>query len=185
MYFTLYYRGDLKPNGKASDKHPIRQHFHTQLKELWQQLPLSNFTRLLAPPHDVGEISLIRAKHGFNFAPLVAESVGLVAELDVLMLWPAAPGHIISSGGDLDNRLKTLFDALKVPGEPNALPPGTVPTANQDPFYCLVEDDSLITRVGVETDRLLEAGVGRSEVVVTIRVTTRQLRVHAMTIGLA
>lgn len=115
-----------------------------------------------------------RPKHGFNFAPLVAESVGLTAELDILLLWPASPGKIITSGGDIDNRIKTLLDALKLPSEPTALPPNTMPQPGEEPFFCLLEDDSLITRINVETDRLLEPVRTSSEVDLTIRVRTRQ-----------
>jgi len=186
MEFTLYYRGDLKSNGRPTDKHAIRSHFHTQLKQLWSHPPLNSFVRLLDP--DVGDFHLIRPTHGFNFAPLIAESVGLVAELDIFLLWPAAPGAIITSGGDIDNRLKTLLDSLKVPTEPTALPKNAMPGPDQQPFFCLLEDDSLITRLSVETDRLLEPVTSSSEVVLTIRVRTKQLRndlrIHPLTAGL-
>ena len=186
MEFTLYYRGALKSNGRPADKHFIRSHFHTQLKNLWSQPPLSAFTRLL--DRDVGDLNLIRPKHGFQFAPLIAETVGLVAELEIFLLWPAAPGAIITSGGDIDNRLKTLLDSLKVPSEPTALPKGAAPTAEQQPFFCLLEDDSLITRLSVETDRLLEPVATPSEVIATIHVRTKQLRgdliIHPLTAGL-
>jgi hypothetical protein len=185
MDFTLYYRGDLKANGRPADKHAIRRVFHRQLRDLWSNVPLNGFRRLLEPASEVGEISLLRTRHGFNFAPLVAESVALVAELRILMLWPAAAGAIITSGGDIDNRLKTLLDALKVPSESTALPIGSVPQPTEDPFFCLLEDDSLITRLAVETDRLLEPVASPSEVALFIRVRTKQIRVMMMTIGLA
>jgi hypothetical protein len=182
--FTLYYRGELKSNGSPADKHEIRRRIHAQLKDLWQHLPLSNFTRLLAPPEEYGEGSLIRRKHGFNFVPLVAEYPGHVAELSIHLLWPASPGAIITSGGDLDNRVKTLLDALKIPAENNALPLGTVPESGEDPFFCLLEDDSLVTRPTVEADRLLEPVESKSEVVLTVRVRTKALKVMIATIGM-
>jgi hypothetical protein len=43
------------------------------------------------------------------------------------LLWPQPAGAIISQGGDIDNRLKTLFDSLKVPTERTALPPEATP----------------------------------------------------------
>src|ERR1700681_1441943 len=48
----------------------------------------------------------------------------------------------------------------------------------ETPFYCLLEADRLITRVSVETDRLLEAVLQvspSSEVALFIRVQTRQI----------
>jgi hypothetical protein len=131
------------------------------------------------------EISIIKQLHGFEFAPLVCEKVSLVAELQIQMLWPQSPGAIVSSGGDIDNRLKTLFDSLKMPSEATALPTGTVPQPGERPFYCLLEDDMLITRVDVETDRLLEPNLHPSEVALFIRVRTRQMETMIGTIGLA
>lgn len=190
MQFTLYYRGRLRSNANPSDKHNLRQHFHHQLKRLWTQPPLSGYVRMLLPERrsDLGtpvEISIIQELHGFEFAPLVCEKIALVAELQIQMLWPQAPGAIVSQGGDIDNRLKTLFDSLKMPSEATALPKGAGPQPGERPFYCLLEDDRLITRVDVETDRLLEPGLDPSEVALFIRVRTRQMETRLGTVGLA
>jgi hypothetical protein len=183
--FSLYYRGDLKSNARPLDKHNIRRQFHVQLKDLWNHLPLGLFAERLLQPSKEGELGILRDRHGYTFAPLVCERLSLVAELNILLLWPAAPGAIITSGGDIDNRMKTLLDALKYPSEPTALPPGTSPAADEKPFYCLLEDDSLITKLSVETDRFLTPVTSSSEVVAIIRVRTKQLKVMIGTIGLA
>jgi len=183
MDFTLYYRGDLKSSARPIDKHNIRRHFHAQLKDLWNHLPLKGFTNLLRPHGE--ELGILRERHGYTFAPLVCEHLGLVAELSILLLWPAAPGAIITSGGDIDNRLKILMDALKYPSEGNALPAGATPEADETPFYCLLEDDSLVTKLSVETERLLEPVSSTAEVVLIIRARTKQLKVMMGTIGLA
>lgn len=175
MQFTLTYRGSLKSNARPDAKHALRQHFHRQLKLLWTAYPLSGYSGWLQPLNEKNEFSVLRPKHGFTFAPLVCETMRSVAELDIKLLWPHAPGSIITSGGDIDNRLKTLFDALKLPSEPTALPSGTSPQQDEDPFFCLLEDDSLIARVNVDADRLLEKTDGSSEVALFIRVTTRNL----------
>lgn len=86
--------------------------------------------------------------------PLVSSTLFAVAELDCVLLRPGPPGELFRSGGDIDNRLKTLLDALKVP-EQNALPSGAKPEDDETPFFCLLEDDKLITALRVETDRLL------------------------------
>lgn len=188
MEFTLYYRGDLKSNRGPEDKHRLRCHFHAQLKELWRQKPLCEYRDLLAlpgatPPEE--NLSVIRPINGFNFAPLVSERIHFIAELDILLLRPEPPGAIITRGGDIDNRIKTLLDALKVPSEPNALPKGAAPTADENPFFCLLEDDNLITKVSVDTERLLEPVRTASEVVLLIRVKTKQLTVLIGTMGLS
>ena len=175
MQFTLTYEGRLRSNAKPKDKHALRQHFHGQLKALWGISPLSGIAGWVAVPPEPNGFSIVRNVHGFNFAPLISERVMAVAELEVTLLWPQTPGNIITSGGDIDNRLKTLFDALKVPSEPSALPIGTIPQLGEEPFFCLLEDDSLIARVSVETDRLLEPCSDTSMVRLFIRVKTRNI----------
>lgn len=175
MQFTLVYRGPLKSKARPDAKHDLRRHFHRQLKLLWTAYPLNEYAQWLQPLSDKNQISVLSAKHGFTFAPLVCGSMHAVAELDIKLLWPHSPGSIITGGGDIDNRLKTLFDALKVPSEPTALPAGTSPAEDETPFFCLLEDDSLIARVNVESDRLLEESNGSAEVALFIRVTTRNL----------
>lgn len=71
-----------------------------------------------------------------------------------------------------------------MPTEPTALPPGTVPAIDEDPFYCLLEDDSLVTQLSVEADRLLEPVRSKSEVVLIIRVRTKALKALIATFGM-
>src|SRR5665213_757384 len=56
------------------------------------------------------------ARCGFRFVPLVRKKNGFTYGLDILFLRRGHPGELIVSG-DLDNRLKTLIDGLKVPRE--------------------------------------------------------------------
>ena len=66
------------------------------------------------------------------------------------------PGGIVKNGGDVDNRLKVLVDGLRMPTEARELGSyQTIDPADEDPFYCLLEDDSLITGISVTTDRLI------------------------------
>ena len=113
MEFTLYYQGNLKANHGADDKHQLRRHFHTQMREVWDQKPLDAHKDLLNPIGQPRDLSVLRTVGTFNFVPLASERIHLVAELDIILLRPEAPGSIITQGGDIDNRLKTLLDALK------------------------------------------------------------------------
>ena len=54
---------------------------------------------------------------GRIFQPLVRESFALKCGLDILFLRQESPGKVYQ-GGDLDNRIKTLLDALSVPQAP-------------------------------------------------------------------
>ena len=184
MEFTLYYRGSLKANGSPVDKHALRQHFHGQMKKLWGQRPLVAFRKFASIIPEPSSLSVLRRVGPFAFVPLVCEEVHLIAELEVTLLTPEAPGAIISQGGDIDNRLKTLFDALRTPADAAELPSGATPANEENPFFCLLSDDKLITKVSVATAQFLEPSADPREVVLLVRVNTKQLQVLMGTIGL-
>jgi len=155
MRFALHYRGPLKPNGRPDHKHDLRRHFHHQIQELFKRKPLVEHQTLIVEPHKVGDYSMFRQLHGHKFIALVNAQMDVVAELDILLMRPEPPGQLLTAGGDMDNRLKTLFDALTMPRHVEALPTGGIPAAEQ-PLYCLLEDDNLVTSVKVRTEQLLE-----------------------------
>lgn len=176
MRFTLHYRGYLRANGASIHKHELRRCFHRQLAALWLQRPLSEDTKLLQPRGQEGNYSLVRERGLFTFVPLVSAEMNSIAELTVVLLRPEPPGGLITQGGDIDNRLKTLFDALTMPPQANSLPSGILPAADESPFFCLLEDDNLVTSVAVRTEQLLEPDVDRTIVDATIHVRTRVTR---------
>lgn len=183
MEFTLYYRGPLKSNGKAKDKHQLRKHFDSQLRILWSQQPLKDRPKLIDPNPSDGNISLVKPVGGVNFVPLVSEKIFLFAELTITYLRPEPAGKIFTGGGDIDNRLKTLMDSLCVPNA-QQIPKDAFLDWGEEPFYCLLEDDSLVTRVNVQTDQLLEPDVSQNEVVLLVRVRTKATEVTIGNIGL-
>jgi hypothetical protein len=83
--------------------------------------------------------------------PLVRESLSLACRINILFLREEDPGALFFKAGDLDGRLKTLLDALKMPSVDDD---SKYPSVH-DPLYCLMESDTLITHFDVETDRLL------------------------------
>jgi hypothetical protein len=172
--FRLLYSGNqLVSNGDATHKQTIRRAFHPQLKQLWKsnsQLRrlATQWGTLALSRHDTdarGEDISERAQHayfaeqgrlyergGFHFVPLVEQEVCARVSLDILFLRPDQH-PLIKEGGDLDNRLKTLFDALRVPETTAGL--GQRPEDGEDPFFVLLQDDSLISEIRVNTDNLL------------------------------
>jgi len=74
----------------------------------------------------------------------------------------------------LDNRVKTLIDALRMPKGANELKGNETPACGEDPFFCLLEDDDLVTSLSVESDMLLDApiagdgGEGRVKLVISV-----------------
>jgi len=180
MKICLHYRGELKTNGSPKDKHAIRKVFHKQLKQLWSQKPLVDMPNLLGPEIK-GDYSLRRQIGDFCFIPLITDKMNVTADIKILLLRPQEPGGIISKGGDIDNRLKTLLDALSKPPHLSALPRTEKPQEDEIPyFYCLLEDDNLITSLDIQTEQLLETGLGRSDVDLTIIIETR---ISQMTYG--
>ena len=117
MEFRLIYEGPLHGQGaKSSHKWEIRRALHPQLQRLWQERPLKDAAaRLLAHPAAPGQVSVIVEKGGLLFAPLVTQRLDLYAELSVLLFRQQPRGTLITDGGDIDNRLKTLLDGLRVP----------------------------------------------------------------------
>jgi len=173
MEFHLLYDGPLRANGDLREKHTLRKNFHKQLAVLWQQVPLAGHDRLLLDPAPPGVVSVIQHVGAYTFAPLACRALRLVCELDVVFLRPEAPGAVVTQGGDIDNRLKTLFDGLRMPGVLTEIPASETPAEDETPFFCLLEDDNLITRVNVATDRLLRTSAGANDVVLMIHATTK------------
>jgi hypothetical protein len=184
MEFRLIYDGPLKAAAKVNQKHELRKAFHEQFKVLWEQIPLSDCTDLLEDPPKPNGVSIITGFDGFKFAPLVCEKLHLICELDITLLRPEAPGSVITQGGDIDNRLKTLFDSLRMPKHLEELPTNTSVQDFDMPFYCLLEDDNLITKVNVSTDRLLRKSAGQNDVLMIIHIKTKALQVINKNIGL-
>jgi hypothetical protein len=182
--FRLIYQGPLPPEkwsyteeyARAKDKHLLRKKFHVQLRELWKEHPdlrrqsESRFIvegggleKKIIPlaPGSVGPKTWLEhiaddhvACNGNRFVPLISKAGGFTCALDILFLRRDTPGNLIGSGGDIDSRIKVLFDGLKMPKEVKELG-GFEIEKEEDPFYCLLEDDSLVTSVSVTTDRLI------------------------------
>ncbi|MCH7498746.1 MAG: hypothetical protein IH886_01855 [Nitrospinae bacterium] len=158
MEFHLVYKGRLKGQKPGKDHvFEVRREFHPQLKELWNQEPLKNLKKdSLSPTPTEGEISVLKRSGQFTFAPLACQGLALHAKLNILFLRPAPPGSLFDHGGDIDNRVKTLIDALRIPSE-GEIPKDSKPEEGENPFFCLLEDDKLVTAFSVTTDRLLTA----------------------------
>lgn len=162
--FKLIYRGRLpavsRSSTRSKEKHEIRKVLHRQLREFWKaQKFLSTWLVREAQGSGgktVADVMADRyARCGYRFLPLITESRALGAELDILFLRRDPPGKVVSSaGGDLDNRLKVLFDAFRMPHYDQEVA-GFVVEADEEPFFILLEDDSLISKITISTDRLL------------------------------
>lgn len=171
--FRLLFQGILLPSagtrGHSAEKHDIRKNFHPQLKRLWSVksglrqmaehigVEGANAKRSDSPEcrFDEGLAKMGRNwnRVGFDFVPLITSKIALRCSLDILLLRPEENKYILRQG-DIDGQLKTLFDALRMPKEQEDTG-GDVPQAGETPFFCLLEDDRLISEVHVTTDQLL------------------------------
>jgi hypothetical protein len=170
LEFRLIYSGRLlgssNTDTRAKLKHSIRKEFHPQLRRLWMtKYPLvDRATDTYDYPAPDGSGSRITRtgiddmadewkRFGYRFIPIITEERCLRASLDILFLRPEVPGLLFQSG-DLDARVKTVFDALRMP-DTLAEAGGVAPATDEDPFYVLMQDDKLISEVRVITDELL------------------------------
>jgi hypothetical protein len=200
MEFRLTYDGPLfstqrdpehlQRDKNADHKHDLRRRFHKQLKRLWKVTPyLSNVDDQGRPQpphlrtetegsHDIETLSTTHSLYGFHFVPLVTHAIEVFCGLDILFLRPDKPGQVLWAG-DIDNRIKTLIDALRIPTA-NERYDTRRPSDDETPFFVLLEEDQLVTKLSVETDQLLEFSgpESMSEVRLLITVRVRPSRMH-------
>lgn len=205
MEFRLLYSGRLlgasRENSRADVKHALRREFHPQLRRLWnsnhnldqfarmtQMAPwmekhpgadLQKFTNADFRQAGIEAVSYQWERAGFNFVPLVTAGLCLRCSIDVLFLRPEEPRYVLQ-GGDLDARLKTVFDALRIPKN-LAEAGGMGPQDDETPFFCLLEDDKLISQISVTTDELLvlpkERAANPNDVFLVVHVKLNPTRV--------
>ena len=187
MEFRLIYRGKLPSagpnNSRNNDKHRIRRELHKQLKILWHDHPSLHGYETQPIPNPGGGFRSWAdlwadnyERCGRRFLPLVSDHLGIACSLDVLFLRRDNPGGLITSGGDIDNRLKVLFDAMRIPNVCDEIPKDWVPGEDESPLYCLMEDDKLIHEIKVTTDHLILPMEGKEavhDVVLIIHVKTK------------
>lgn len=200
MEFRLTYEGVLmgasKKNTRAKHKHEIRRVLHAQLRRFWRTHPYLKDARRSDPVKGrLGNpgiylrdhLAQMHDKHGYNFVPLVTEELSLVCALDILFLRPSMPGQLMKSG-DIDARMKTIFDALRMPSNRDELGGYDSPSEDEKPFYCLLEDDKLVSHVSVTTDLLLEptaddAGDHDARITIAVRLRPFTFGWHNISFG--
>jgi|ERR1700687_753575 len=186
MQFRLLYEGPIqsRANIKIGQIHKIRMALHPQIKALWEYKPLSDQKHYLREECPPGDIAILERANDVLFAPLVTQNNNMACEIDITLLRQQAPGQLLGEGGDLDDRMKTLFDALRKPSTQEAQQAQIDPLPNNEPIHCLLQDDSLVLKVAVETDRLLRPASDPYDLVAIIQVRVVLSRVTGGTIGL-
>jgi hypothetical protein len=164
--FRLVYRGPLPSEPSPIDKHRIRQVLHPQLAILWEQN-----IQLKQQGYGIDPVTNVRSRlwegltfnvatqsgsHIYRFLPLITYDSGVTCAIDVLFMRRDAAGGLFrhGGGGDLDNRMKVLFDALRMPENDKEIQ-NIPPQPGEDPFFCLLQNDKFIDHLSITTDRLL------------------------------
>ncbi|MDT8301630.1 MAG: hypothetical protein RQ760_09110 [Sedimentisphaerales bacterium] len=151
------------------------------MKRLWDIEPLKGCEEFFLTSGR--ELSVLKEVDGVVFAPLVSSVLKFICLLDITILWPEEPGAISGQGGDIDNRLKTLFDALQCP-DINQIESVKDCFGDKQPFFCLLENDKLITSVNIRTHTLLRSE-NKNNVSVLIHVMVKATELMIKTIGLS
>jgi len=184
LRFFLVYRGQLSSNQGKNGKHrkqqiEIRKQIDPQMRRLWEtnptltklqwdaRVPTHNNAggffgiastplakHLRNPPSDPPQDGMVDLtapidKFGRQFRPLIRNSLDLTCSLKVLFLRQEEPGALIKHGGDIDNRIKTFIDALEMPADKLS------GDEDEDINYPLLENDTLVRGLSIDTERLL------------------------------
>jgi hypothetical protein len=199
----------------AEHKQNIRKAFHGQLKRLWETSKFLKEARVtknelqVRPSQITGALGVgytgVMPRQGkplaeyiaaesprlydYRFVPLVREEFSLLCNLDILFLRRDHPLGVLNLAGDLDNRIKTLIDGLRIPKSGQELAGNEKPAEGEDPFFCLLEDDDLVTGLTVQADMLLDPPIkddgGNARVKLVISVELKPDDVTMFNLGFA
>lgn len=179
LKFTLTYAGPLKTGGKGriGRIHDIRRQFHPQLRRLWKVNKLLSNWHVGARHGPVERVlDTRRSTHGaYSFVSLVTKAADVDSALEFHILRPSdVPGEL----PDLDNQVKVLCDALTMPWREAGSGELPAPSDDESPFFTLLEDDSLVSRIVSTNDELLAPVNGKStidmnDVMVSVNVHVR------------
>jgi hypothetical protein len=151
--FSFTYDGELL---SASDKHSRVQNKNKirfdLAAQLWPIYCAADFSRFQLDHETIIEAGC--DFQGIGFAPLLTRKMNAACALSIKFMRNGQLGEIVH-GGDMDNRLKTLFDALRLPENDSEvlrqLAPEQFTRKDSEVCICLLEDDSLITDLSVTT----------------------------------
>ncbi|MGV8831687.1 MAG: hypothetical protein ACOH2N_06910 [Devosia sp.] len=127
----------------------MRRSFSTQLQKVWGKEPFGILKKWEDSEFAAGAPKFTRSNGDQTFVPIYGRDVGVGVDLDITLLTGMPQQKAILSAGDLDNRIKRVVDALRVPKGHGEMAKD-LPSGGR--WYCLLEDDnavlSISTRLG-------------------------------------
>ena len=118
----------------------MRRSFHHQLAKVRKSDPFNVLDREFF----TNSARTIREQ---RFAPLYGKHVKVQIMLDLVLLTGTPERKSALSSGDLDNRLKRIIDALRMPSQADEVYEDPI---SPDTCYCLMDDDSGVSSVSAK-----------------------------------
>ena len=158
MKFELFVVGEIKSGnagrGRSENIFEIRKQLEPQLRRVWESQPLLEFDKQKGIRGSISGLMtnmVCRWVSNTRFIPVICEGLHLAARIEFTFYEPTGSLSVASEVSDIDNRLKTLFDALRYPRDVNEI--GDRDYGNE--FHCLLDDDIRIWEITVKRTRLL------------------------------
>jgi hypothetical protein len=149
MALVLIYRGPLPAvndkDKRTKEKQAMRRLFHAQLTAVSKKAYRLHSNAGVFRPSRIGQ---------FNICSLICKDPNYPrrgCELEIRIL-SNDPFGAICDKGDLDNRLKVVFDALSLPDKQQLS--GDHPHDDENPFWVLLSNDRLITDLHIVQDTI-------------------------------
>jgi hypothetical protein len=151
----------------------IRRAFDSQLSKLWGKEPFGILKDWEDSNFSAGAPNFLRKSNGQTFVPFYGRDVGIGVKLEITLLTGMPSQKRVLEAGDLDNRIKRLIDALRVPKGHGEMSANLVPDSR---WYCLIEDDNVVTEIKANLGTYL-ASDDASEAFAFIKIRPSALRV--------
>jgi hypothetical protein len=171
MKILLRYRDNLRPQADPAQKMRLRFFLSNQLRRVWEthfepkhpraELPHSTANKLPKPNSPSYFHTVFDRYPTYRFIPLLTHGNKIRCHLSIRYgRWRTGGLARVLDNGDLDARLKVLFDGLSVP-QLDQLDFSAIRAEHQaNECFVLAEDDRLIESLDVETFEILDAPPG-------------------------
>ncbi|MEM1287447.1 MAG: hypothetical protein AAGH60_03765 [Pseudomonadota bacterium] len=107
-------------------------------------------------------------RNGQSYGPLIPKRMKISCEVSINLFTVHTDEDLLSKG-DIDNKLKRLVDALRIPTE------NVHPKPSDEPIFTVMEDDSQVTRLSVEHTKLFTDPRGQLGQIAQIKVRTKPI----------
>lgn len=144
MDYKFFYRGNIPSNGNSKQKGNIREILNPQIKKVWD---VEAYKTLLNKRKSSNKFdSMCVTTSGAKYLPLISSETKLYCHLEI-EYYTKNEMRFVFADGDIDNRVKTLFDGLRAPSSPQE----KTYENNNDIYYTMLEDDKLIKGLSIKS----------------------------------